>query len=99
MSPTQWPEEALVLRARLAQLEAELQRQQRQIQEAEARFQQLVDAGPVMIWLSGTDARCTFFNRAWVEFRGRKLEEDLGNGWVEGVHPDDRDLCVEAYLK
>jgi len=49
--------------------------------------------------MSGTDAQCTFFNRAWLEFRGRSLDAELGNGWTAGLHPDDRDLCVETYLK
>src|SRR5262249_11366989 len=41
----------------------------------------------------------TFFNRAWLEFRGRSMEDESGNGWTEGIYRDDRDLCVEAYLK
>jgi PAS domain S-box-containing protein len=65
----------------------------------EARFRELADAAPVMIWMSGPDALSTYFNRAWVEFRGRSLEQELGSGWVEGLYPDDRDLCLETYLK
>jgi PAS domain S-box-containing protein len=52
-----------------------------------------------MIWMSGPDAMCTFFNRAWLDFRGRRLDEEMGNGWTAGLHPDDRDLCLETYLK
>jgi PAS domain S-box-containing protein len=52
-----------------------------------------------MVWMSGKDAMGSFFNRAWLEFRGRAMEQETGNGWTEGVHPDDRDLCLETYLK
>jgi len=41
----------------------------------------------------------TFVNLAWLEFRGRALEQELGSGWTDGVHPDDRDLCIETYIK
>ena len=44
-------------------------------------------------------SNCNFFNKAWLEFRGRTIEQELGNGWAEGLHPDDRDLCFETYLK
>ena len=56
---------------------------------AEEQFRFLADAAPVMIWVSGTDRRCTWFNRPWLQFTGRSLEQEVGDGWVEGVHADD----------
>jgi len=88
-----------VLRARLAQVEAELARLRQEQEDGGRRFRQLADAAPVMIWISDKDAMGVFFNRAWLEFRGRAMEQERGNGWTEGVHPDDRDLCLETYLK
>jgi PAS domain S-box-containing protein len=87
------------LREKLAELEAELRRSRERQQSGEERFRLLADAAPVMIWMSGADALCTYFNRAWLEFRGRTLEEELGNGWTQGLHPDDRDICIGTYLK
>lgn len=92
-------DEVQALRGRLAELEAELQRHKQTQQVGEQRFLSLADAAPVMIWISGADALCSYFNRAWLDFRGRNLEQERDNGWTEGVHPDDRDLCLETYLK
>jgi len=92
-------DEVTVLRLKLAEAEAELDYLKRKQASAEQRFRELLDATPIMVWMSGTDAVCTFFNRAWLEFRGRTLEEELGSGWTEGLHPDNRDLCLETYLK
>lgn len=100
MAPGQHPVDDLnSLRARLAELEAELEHQSAKENNGDERFRALADAVPIMIWMSGDDAMGTFFNREWLEFRGRKLEEETGNGWAEGLHPDDRDLCLETYLK
>ena len=99
MAPGHQIDEVTHLRLKLAEAEADLDYfRQRQV-SGEQRFRELLDATPVMIWMSGTDAMCTFFNRSWLAFRGRTLQEELGNGWADGIHPDDRDLCLETYLK
>src|SRR3954449_3584389 len=99
MAPGHQIDETTVLRLKLAEMESDLEYLKRRQVSGEKRFRELLDAAPMMVWMSGTDAMCTFFNRAWLEFRGRSLHAELGNGWTEGVHPDDRDLCLETYLK
>jgi PAS domain S-box-containing protein len=71
---------------------------QEALRESEARFRAMANTAPVMIWMSGTDKLCTFFNKGWLDFTGRSLEQELGNGWAEGVHREDFDRCFELYV-
>lgn len=59
----------------------------------------VVDIAPVMIWMAGQDKLCNYFNRTWLEFTGRDIEAELGDGWAEGVHPDDFARCLEVYVQ
>ncbi|HTF70423.1 MAG TPA: PAS domain S-box protein, partial [Edaphobacter sp.] len=63
------------------------------LRESEVRFRNMADSAPVMMWVSGPDMLCTFFNKGWLTFAGITMDQALGNGWSARVHPDDRDRC------
>jgi PAS domain S-box-containing protein len=67
--------------------------------ETEARFRTLADSAPVLIWMAGADARCHWFNKPWLEFTGRTLDQEDGDGWTDGVHPDDLRRRLATYEK
>jgi PAS domain S-box-containing protein len=67
------------------------------LRESEARFRAMADTAPVLIWVAGSDRRCTFFNRGWLAFTGRTMAEELGDGWVGGIHPADVGPCIASY--
>ena len=69
------------------------------LKESEERFRTLADTAPVMIWTSGTDKLCNFFNKAWLKFTGNSLEKEYGSAWATSVHPDDYERCVTMYEK
>ena len=63
----------------------------------DARFCEVMDAAPVMIWVSGKDKGCVWFNKPWLTFTGRRLVQEVGEGWSEGVHRDDLERCIKGY--
>jgi len=81
----------------LAALAEEHEQSAQVIRESEERFRLVANTAPVMIWMAGTDRLFTYVNQPWLEFTGRPLEAELGNGWVEGVHNEDLKRCQETY--
>lgn len=71
---------------------------QRAHTNGERGFRELADFAPVMIWRAGPDKQCDWFNRPWLAFTGRHLDQEVGDGWAQGVHPDDLDRCMSTYL-
>jgi PAS domain S-box-containing protein len=67
------------------------------VRESEERFRLVANTAPVMIWMAGTDRLCSYVNQPWLEFTGRPLEAELGNGWVEGVYKEDLKRCLKVY--
>jgi len=74
-------------------------RAQSALRESEERFRLVANRAPVLIWMAGPDKLCTYFNRFWLEFTGRAIESELGNGWLQGVHPADVSVCGEIYTQ
>ncbi len=64
------------------------------LRESEGRFRTVADIAPVMIWMSGTDKEGVFFNKGWLEFTGRTVDQEVGEGWLKGVHPEDLAHCL-----
>jgi PAS domain S-box-containing protein len=67
------------------------------LRESESRFRMLADSTPALIWISGLDKQCQYVNKVWLAFTGRRYEQELGNGWVENIHPDDRSQCLAVF--
>ena len=83
----------LVIAALMEQRNAD----ERILKDSEKRFRSMADNSPVLIWMTGPDKQATFFNLGWLKFAGRTMAQELGTGWVDGVHPDDRQHCHEMW--
>jgi len=103
--PRAWREDEVAFAGAVADqlaqalLNAERERTHQELRESEERFRLLADAAPVMVWRSGVDGLCDFFNKQWLTFTGRTMEQEVGDGWSTGVHPDDLDECLHTYVK
>ena len=67
------------------------------LRESEQRFRTTANAAPVLIWMSGPDKRCTWFNQRWLDFVGRDIEQEIGDGWCDNLHPADFDRALDTY--
>ena len=68
------------------------------LKESEQHFRTLANGGSALVWTSGQDKQCDYFNDPWLRFTGRSLEQEMGNGWTEGIHPDDFEHCLATYV-
>ena len=75
-----------------------LHRHEQALKDSEQHYRTLANGGSALIWTSGIDKLCNYFNDPWLGFTGRTLEQEMGNGWAEGVHPDDFERCLGIYV-
>ena len=75
----------------------ERKRAEEVMRESEQRFHTMADTVPALIWMAGPDKLRTYFNKGWLDYTGRTMEQELGNGWAEGVHPEDVARCLKTY--
>ncbi|MGH8496395.1 MAG: PAS domain-containing sensor histidine kinase [Gammaproteobacteria bacterium] len=93
--------EARLERRRLEREVTGRERAEAAMRDSEQRFRLMADNAPVLIWMTGTENLGTWFNKPWLDFTGRTMAEELGEGWAENVHPEDAErslaICVSAF--
>ncbi|HAS04363.1 MAG TPA: hypothetical protein DCR71_01145, partial [Dehalococcoidia bacterium] len=72
---------------------------QEELRESQHLFSTVANTSPALVWMSGTDKLCNWFNEPWLTFTGRTMEQEMGNGWTDGVHPDDLAGCLKTYVQ
>jgi PAS domain S-box-containing protein len=85
------------LERRVAERTTDLRDANEALRESEERFRTMANNAPVLLWMTGEDGLCSFVNRSWTDFTGRPLEQEVGLGWSEGLHSDDRERCVSLW--
>lgn len=97
ISPVRDSAGLIVGAATIARNITDRKRAEQVLNESEERFRLVADKAPVLIWMSGTDKLVSFVNQGWLNFTGHAFEQELGDGWALGVHPDDLDRCLQTY--
>lgn len=69
-----------------------------QLQQSEAYFREIIDTSPALLWVTRSDGYCTYLSQQWSEYTGRKFAQDVGFGWLETVHSEDREAASAAFL-
>jgi len=98
--PHRWPAETLNRLHLIAQvLSTAIARKQSHavLLASQDRFTAIADSAPVMIWMCDAEKRCTWFNRRWLEATGRTMDDARTRGWLDAVHPDDMESCLDIY--
>lgn len=76
---------------------SERRKMEEAVRESETRFRSMTNNAPMLVWISGTDKFSNYFNQTWLDFTGRTMEQEVGNGWMEGIHDEDFERCLEVF--